>query len=64
MASVSTIDWTFANIIFRVPDLNKDGTNTDQTLSGTITPIINWILSGSGEVLIASGSQITATQIN
>lgn|GEM_PF-6524445 len=60
------MNWVSANtfFIFRVPDLNKDGNNTDQTLSGTTTPIINWILSRDGEVLIASGSQITATQIN
>ncbi|MDP2103935.1 MAG: hypothetical protein Q8K26_03375 [Candidatus Gracilibacteria bacterium] len=60
----SGIDWAASTITFRVPDLNKDGNNADQTLSGTTTPIINWILSGSGEVLIASGTQITATQIN
>lgn len=48
---------------FRVPDLNKDGRWSDQTLTGT-GPIINWELSVSGQTLQASGSQIMANEIN
>jgi hypothetical protein len=59
------ISWSDLNTFFkfRVPDLNKDGNNAE-ILFVTTTPIINWILSGSGESLIASGSQVIANQIN
>lgn len=57
------INWANVTMQFRVPDLDHGGPNIE-TLSGTsTTPMINWILSGSGESLIASGSQIMASAI-
>lgn len=59
------LSWNSASdsyFTFRVPDLNKDGDWSDQTLSGgTITPIINWSLTASGESLQASGSYLTGS---
>lgn len=67
----SWIDWlpaaTYEPFVFTVPDLNKDGSWNDQSLSGTTNsnwiPIINWTLSASGDVLQASGSQIMSNEI-
>lgn len=56
------IDWSTTNFSFRVPDLNRDNSWSDQILSGT-GPIIQWTLSASWEVLQASGSQIMANDI-
>ncbi|MDD2486863.1 MAG: hypothetical protein PHS92_00630 [Candidatus Gracilibacteria bacterium] len=62
----SGIDWDSVNFTFRVPDLNGDG--TQESLSGTLagSGYINWILSGSGKTLFASGEtgMINGTTIN
>lgn len=50
-----------SHIVFRVPDLNKDGIN-NELLAGS-QPIINWVISGSGITLQSSGSQILANEI-
>ena len=59
------IDWTLANtyIRFRVPDLDQGGSNNETLSGGTSYPVINWVLSGSGTSLIASGSQIMASNV-
>lgn len=58
---------------FRVPDLDEDGKlgetgapdNGTEALSGGTAQIVNWIISGSGDSLVASNSQIiTANQVN
>lgn len=54
------ITWSTTTFKFRVPDLNK---TVIETLTGSTVPkipIINWLLSASGESLQASGSQIMA----
>lgn len=61
----SGITWNSASTYFsfRVPDMDKSGDWTDQSLTGSLgtsTPIINWSLSASGETLQASGSQVFA----
>ena len=60
-------DWkpnsfAWVNFYFRVPDLNLNNT-TDESLSGTSLPIINWQLSSNTWTLNAS-SYITASDIN
>jgi len=59
----NSIDPANFKLYFRVPDLDWNW-NNDETLSWGILKIINWQLSSSNDVLNASGSQITATQIN
>ncbi len=53
----------FINFIFRVPDLDTDNDTTDETLSWGALAIINWILSSWEDSLIASGSYITANEV-
>ena len=50
-------------IYIKVPDLNS-ASEQDETLSWASLKIANWQLSSSSDVLNASGSQITATEIN
>ncbi|NDK19600.1 hypothetical protein GW819_02050 [Candidatus Gracilibacteria bacterium] len=65
--SLNTIDWNNptlkSHIKFRVPDTNKDGIN-NESLSGGTTPLIQWSISSSGEILQASGSQIKVSEID
>ncbi|MDD3645812.1 MAG: hypothetical protein PHH06_00225 [Candidatus Gracilibacteria bacterium] len=57
--------WGSVKFYFRVPDLDKDGDNTNQTLSGGITtPLINWQLISETDALSATGSWIMADNIN
>ena len=51
-------------LFFRVPDFNKDWSSDDWTLSWATLKIINWQLIWENNILNASGSQITADQIN
>lgn len=53
------IDWIGSYFMFRVPNLGGLS-----TLSGSTIPMINWILSASGESLQSSGSQILNSAIN
>lgn len=51
-------NWGSVEFHFRVPDLDRDGSNTETLSGGSSTgAIISWILTGSGDSLYASGSQ-------
>ncbi|MDD4151122.1 MAG: hypothetical protein PHR68_00745 [Candidatus Gracilibacteria bacterium] len=50
----NTIDWNNTKIYFRVPNIDGDY-GTPETLTGGISPIINWQISGSGFTLNSSG---------
>lgn len=65
LKSNSSINWTTGTYFtFRLPNLDKNS-GTSETLSGwSVMPIINWLLSASGETLLSSGSQIMANEIN
>lgn len=58
---------------FRVPDLNRNGATGEdgggdsatESLSGGSAQTINWIITGSGDSLVAAASQVlTANQVN
>lgn len=53
-------NWTNVNFNFKIPAF----TGGALTLSGSDTPIINWMLSSDTDTLYATGSWITATDIN
>ncbi len=56
-------NWNDIKFTIRVPDLNWDW-NFLETLSGSDSYIINWQLISQSSMLNASGSQITASDIN
>lgn len=59
------LDWSSVQFSFRVPDLDWDWNNTNQTLSWwTVTPIINWQLVSENNSLSATGSWINADDID
>lgn len=62
---LADIDWSSAhvNFVFKVPDFDNNIV-TIETLSGGTTPVINWSLSTPDDTLYASGSYITAAQVN
>lgn len=66
LKSTNPIDWGNAGTYFnfRVPDLNNDNTVNEFLTWGAAAPIINWVITASGESLQASGSQIMASDIN
>lgn len=51
-------------IMFRIPDLNKDWDNNDLSLSWGTLAIVNWQLSANNNILNASWSIIKADQID
>jgi hypothetical protein len=57
------VDWSASVFKFRVPDMNNDGSWSDQTLYGTGL-MINWTLLTSDKTLQASGSQVMANEVN
>ncbi|MDQ7009150.1 MAG: hypothetical protein Q9M94_02570 [Candidatus Gracilibacteria bacterium] len=58
------IDWSDSSykIDFNIPDL--DNNNTETLSGGTTTAIINWQISADDDTLNATGSWITADEIN
>lgn len=62
-SGITWTDVTNTYFTFRVPDLDKTKIETLTGSLGIDTPIINWILTASGESLQASGSQIVANKI-
>ena len=60
-------DWSLVNFDFRVPDLNQDGNNTDQTVLGnSSTVVLSWQLSSATNTLLPNGTGafISASDIN
>jgi len=60
-------NWSVVDFDFRVPDLNGNGSSTDQTVfGGASTIILSWQLSSSTNTLLPTntGSFITASDIN
>lgn len=60
---LADIDWSTAhvNFIFKVPSIKWAST---LTLSWWTLPIINWMLSTGDDTLYASGSYVTAAEVN
>jgi len=56
----TTVPWNTALLRLRIPDIDASG---PLAFSGGTTPIVNWILSSESGSLIASGSQLTASNI-
>lgn len=55
-----TNNWNWVNFYFRVPDIDLNWVNDDETLSGGTLPIINWLLLSENDTLVASWSYIDA----